>query len=103
MKRLARWFRRSRPTAGGPVGPLPELAPPVGSVPWHLQQAHQHLVHARLGFGRWLIGRRVNPADVAELARHAAHHLLAFAAGLEAGTVRVDVPDDLSDLDGGAQ
>jgi hypothetical protein len=68
-----------------------------------MQQAHAQATLARVEYGRWLIGRaRRHPVEVADMARHAAHHLLAFAAGLEADTVPVDVPDDPRDLTGGA-
>lgn len=87
--------RRPRPSRGGAAAPTPVEDTPT----WHIQEAVELIIVAHEAFSRR--GRRANPGDVAFLARHAAAHLIAFASGLEEQPGRVDVPDDLSDLDEG--
>lgn len=105
MRRLSQWFRRSRPTAGGPVGPLPELRPRPYSSAWFQRRAHRASTAVHMAYGRFLIGHEcaAAPEEIAVVAERAAGEWLAFARALRAETADVHVPDDLSGLDGGAQ
>ncbi|WP_017602251.1 hypothetical protein [Nocardiopsis lucentensis] len=104
MKRLAGWFRRSRPQ-GGPAGPTPTPtpAPAPGTTGWHIQQAHQAVTQARLEHGRYTAGRHEDLSeDAISYAHEAIAHLTAFAAGAEEEVAPVDVQGFLDDLLGGA-
>ena len=106
MRRLTEWFRRSRPSVGGPAAPapraeapLPQLAPDPGSSAYHQRRAYRYSSAVHMAYGRFLVGHDcVTPAEIAEHAENAAMEWALFAIHLreEAASVDVDAPDDLA-------
>ena len=103
MRRLTSWFRRPRPTVGGPAAPIPELHPVPYSSAWHQRRAHRAGTAVHMAYGRWLVGREcMSPEEIAVAAERAAREWGRFAQVLREETVHVDVPDSPAGLDGGA-